>query len=111
MVWNCLFRSAALSTHRLVTLIDAGIIVQEVAERIGREARSRGIKARVMALDAYNVHNLPAEQLAVFVVATAGQVGAGSSITNYPSVCRLGGCNIHFPMYASEVLVLQATSV
>ncbi|KAG2446563.1 hypothetical protein HYH02_008550 [Chlamydomonas schloesseri] len=46
---------------------------QDVAERIGREARLRLYSPRVVAMDSYVVTNLPSEPLVVFVTATAGQ--------------------------------------
>nr|XP_051694856.1 NADPH-dependent diflavin oxidoreductase 1 isoform X1 [Oryctolagus cuniculus] len=46
---------------------------QDVAERLGREARRRRLGCRVQALDSYAVVNLINERLVVFVCATAGQ--------------------------------------
>ncbi|KAG2430599.1 hypothetical protein HXX76_010117 [Chlamydomonas incerta] len=46
---------------------------QDVAERIGREARLRLFSPRVVAMDSYDVTCLPAEALVVFVTATTGQ--------------------------------------
>ncbi|XP_058946686.2 NADPH-dependent diflavin oxidoreductase 1-like isoform X1 [Pocillopora verrucosa] len=46
---------------------------QEVAERIGREAKRRYLSASVLALDDYNVMKLIEEELAIFVCATTGQ--------------------------------------
>eukprot|EP00198_Chlamydomonas_reinhardtii_P004798 XP_001694134.1 NADPH-dependent flavin reductase [Chlamydomonas reinhardtii] len=46
---------------------------QDVAERIGREARLRLYSPRVVAMDSYDVTSLPAEPLVVFVTATTGQ--------------------------------------
>ncbi|XP_004593477.2 NADPH-dependent diflavin oxidoreductase 1 [Ochotona princeps] len=46
---------------------------QDAAERLGREARRRGLCCRVQALDAYPVANLIHEPLAIFVCATTGQ--------------------------------------
>jgi len=47
---------------------------QDVAERIVREAKKRGIKSRLLAMDAYSVQSLPEEKLVVFVASTTGQV-------------------------------------
>ncbi|GFR48013.1 hypothetical protein Agub_g9842 [Astrephomene gubernaculifera] len=46
---------------------------QDVAERIGREARLRLFKPRVVAMDSYDVTSLPSEQLLVCVTSTTGQ--------------------------------------
>ncbi|XP_071485493.1 NADPH-dependent diflavin oxidoreductase 1-like [Diadema antillarum] len=46
---------------------------QDVAERIGREAKRRHFAARVMPMDSYVITNLIQERLAVFVCATTGQ--------------------------------------
>ncbi|CAG8650834.1 9689_t:CDS:10, partial [Ambispora leptoticha] len=46
---------------------------QDVAERIGREARRRLFKTRVLAMDVYDKANLINESLVVFVCSTTGQ--------------------------------------
>ncbi|XP_068695868.1 NADPH-dependent diflavin oxidoreductase 1-like [Montipora foliosa] len=46
---------------------------QEVAERIGREAKRRFLSVAVLALDDYNVTKLIEEKLVIFVCATTGQ--------------------------------------
>ncbi|CAG8457692.1 10979_t:CDS:10 [Ambispora gerdemannii] len=46
---------------------------QDVAERIGREAKRRLFKIRVFAMDAYDKVNLINESLVVFVCSTTGQ--------------------------------------
>lgn len=46
---------------------------EDVAERLGREARRRRLDCRVQALDSYPVVNLINEPLVVFVCATTGQ--------------------------------------
>ncbi|XP_008150682.2 NADPH-dependent diflavin oxidoreductase 1 isoform X1 [Eptesicus fuscus] len=46
---------------------------EDVAERLGREARRRRLDCRVQALDSYPVANLINEPLVVFVCATTGQ--------------------------------------
>ncbi|XP_052788058.1 NADPH-dependent diflavin oxidoreductase 1-like [Mya arenaria] len=46
---------------------------QDVAEKIGREAKRRHFLPRVMALDNYNVADLIQENLTVFVCSTTGQ--------------------------------------
>lgn len=51
-----------------------GPVMQDVAERVGREARLLHYAPRVLAMDGYPVAQLPQEQTVVFVVATAGQV-------------------------------------
>ena len=47
---------------------------QDVAERIGREAKLRHYAPRVMAMDAFDVRLLPEESLVIFVASTTGQV-------------------------------------
>ncbi len=49
-------------------------VLQDVAERIAREAQLLLYKTRVMAMDAYAIQNLPTETAMIFVAATAGQV-------------------------------------
>ncbi|EIE26765.1 riboflavin synthase domain-like protein [Coccomyxa subellipsoidea C-169] len=46
---------------------------QDVAERIGREAKLRQYAPRVMAMDAFDVRLLPEESLVIFVTSTTGQ--------------------------------------
>ncbi|XP_059514588.1 NADPH-dependent diflavin oxidoreductase 1 isoform X1 [Myotis daubentonii] len=46
---------------------------EDVAERLGREARRRRVDCRVQALDSYPVVNLIHEPLVIFVCATTGQ--------------------------------------
>ncbi|KAK3088044.1 hypothetical protein FSP39_013874 [Pinctada imbricata] len=46
---------------------------QDVAERIGREARRRHFSTRVTPLDSYSMANLIGEDLVVFVCSTTGQ--------------------------------------
>lgn len=46
---------------------------QEVAERIGREAKRRHFSTRVLPLDKYKITNLIEEPLVVFVCSTTGQ--------------------------------------
>ncbi|XP_022085194.1 NADPH-dependent diflavin oxidoreductase 1-like [Acanthaster planci] len=46
---------------------------QDVAERIGREAKRRHFKTRVLAMDDYSIGQLINEPLVVFVCATTGQ--------------------------------------
>ncbi|XP_044174557.1 NADPH-dependent diflavin oxidoreductase 1-like [Acropora millepora] len=46
---------------------------QEVAERIGREAKRRFLSVTVMALDDYNVTKLIEEEVVIFVCSTTGQ--------------------------------------
>lgn len=60
--------------------------IQDVAERIGREAKARRLRAVVMAMDAYDVRHLPNESLVIFVAATTGQVRALSSVSRCESI-------------------------
>jgi hypothetical protein len=55
--------------------ITATLGLQDVAERISREAKRRYYAPRVMPLDTYDVSQLPHEALIIFVTATTGQVG------------------------------------
>ena len=51
------------------------VIMQDVAERIGREAQRRHFRPRVLPADAYlpSVASLPTEPALVFVASTTGQ--------------------------------------
>lgn len=51
-----------------------GALPQDVAERVAREAKQRHFQPRVVAMDAYALAELPAEQLVVLVASTTGQV-------------------------------------
>lgn len=46
---------------------------QDVAERIGREGKLLLYQTRVLAMDAYDVTQLPQEHLVIFVTSTTGQ--------------------------------------
>ncbi|XP_071802445.1 NADPH-dependent diflavin oxidoreductase 1-like [Asterias amurensis] len=46
---------------------------QDVAERVGREAKRRHFKTRVLSLDSYAIGELVNEPLVIFVCATTGQ--------------------------------------
>ncbi|XP_004613420.2 NADPH-dependent diflavin oxidoreductase 1 isoform X1 [Sorex araneus] len=56
---------------------------QDVAERLGREARRRRLGCRVQALDSYPVVNLIHEPLVIFVCATAGQGDPPDNMKNF----------------------------
>ncbi|XP_042529224.1 NADPH-dependent diflavin oxidoreductase 1 isoform X1 [Dipodomys spectabilis] len=56
---------------------------QDVAERLGREARRRRLDCRVQALDSYAVANLIREPLVVFVCATTGQGDPPDNMKNF----------------------------
>ncbi|XP_006900668.1 PREDICTED: NADPH-dependent diflavin oxidoreductase 1 isoform X2 [Elephantulus edwardii] len=63
-----------MSSLRLLVLFGSQTgTAEDVAERLGREARRRRLGCRVLALDAYPVVNLINEPLVIFVCATAGQ--------------------------------------
>lgn len=49
-------------------------MLQDVAERLAREADIMLFQPRVLAMDSLDVTTLPAQQAVVFVAATAGQV-------------------------------------
>ncbi|EJT97200.1 riboflavin synthase domain-like protein [Dacryopinax primogenitus] len=46
---------------------------QDVAERVGRDARRHHFKARVISMDAYDIATLIEEPLVIFVCSTSGQ--------------------------------------
>ena len=69
--------SAARANCTLVTSKLLPQRMQDVAERIGREARLLGFAPCVLSMDAYPLHQLPTERFAVFVTSTTGQVRAG----------------------------------
>ena len=50
------------------------LFMQDVAERIGREARARHWQPRVLPIDAYDVRLLPEESEVILVASTTGQV-------------------------------------
>ncbi|KAM5184780.1 NADPH-dependent diflavin oxidoreductase 1 isoform 2-T2 [Callospermophilus lateralis] len=56
---------------------------QDVAERVGREARRRRLGCRVQALDSYAVVDLIREPLVVFVCATTGQGDPPDNMKNF----------------------------
>ncbi|XP_016283590.2 NADPH-dependent diflavin oxidoreductase 1 isoform X3 [Monodelphis domestica] len=56
---------------------------QDVAERIGREARRKRLQCRVQALDSYDVVNLINEPLVIFVCATTGQGDPPDNMKNF----------------------------
>ncbi|MEE6504696.1 hypothetical protein FKM82_005296 [Ascaphus truei] len=56
---------------------------EDMAERIGREAKRRHFVCRVEALDGYNVVNLISEPLVIFVCATTGQGEAPDNMKNF----------------------------
>ncbi|KAM4876614.1 NADPH-dependent diflavin oxidoreductase 1 isoform 2-T2 [Thomomys bottae] len=56
---------------------------QDVAERLGREARRRRLDCRVQALDSYAVANLIREPLVIFVCATTGQGDPPDNMKNF----------------------------
>lgn len=52
-------------------------LVQDVAERIGREGKRRHFVPRIMAMDAFPVSQLPEEHNVILVSSTTGQVSTG----------------------------------
>ena len=52
-------------------------VVQDVAERIGREGKRRHFVPRIMAMDAFPVSQLPEEHNVVLVSSTTGQASTG----------------------------------
>lgn len=61
---------------------------QDVAERIGREARRRHFRARVQAMDSYDRSNLLEEKHIVCVAATTGQGDEPSSMRTFWKALR-----------------------
>lgn len=55
--------------------------VQDVAERMAREARLLLFTPSIMPMDAYPIQQLPEEQYVVFVTSTTGQVSCRSRAT------------------------------
>lgn len=51
------------------------LCVQDVAERIEREAKARHYAPCTLAMDAYDVKHLPHEHAVVLVASTTGQAG------------------------------------
>ncbi|XP_049751989.1 NADPH-dependent diflavin oxidoreductase 1 isoform X2 [Elephas maximus indicus] len=56
---------------------------EDTAERLGREARRRRLRCRVLALDSYPVVNLINEPLVIFVCATTGQGDPPDNMKNF----------------------------
>ncbi|XP_075041573.1 NADPH-dependent diflavin oxidoreductase 1 [Mixophyes fleayi] len=56
---------------------------EDMAERIGREARCRQFACRVESIDSYNVVNLIHEPLVIFVCATTGQGDPPDNMKNF----------------------------
>lgn len=56
---------------------------QDTAHRIGRQARRRRLKVRVLPLDGYNVAELISESLVVFVCSTTGQGDPPDNMKNF----------------------------
>lgn len=56
---------------------------EDMADRIGREARRRHFACRVEALDSYSVVNLIHETLVIFVCATTGQGDPPDNMKNF----------------------------
>ncbi|XP_070532421.1 NADPH-dependent diflavin oxidoreductase 1-like [Ptychodera flava] len=56
---------------------------EDVAERVGREAKRRHMSTKVMAMDTYTITNLIHEPLVVFVCATTGQGDEPDNMKNF----------------------------
>ncbi|KAG9460843.1 hypothetical protein GDO78_019203 [Eleutherodactylus coqui] len=56
---------------------------EDMAERLGKEARRRHFTCRVDAIDSYNIANLVHEQLVIFVCATTGQGDPPDNMKNF----------------------------
>ena len=52
-------------------------MIQDVAERVGREAKALLFSPRVMPMDAFEIAQLPQQPCVVFVISTTGQVRTG----------------------------------
>lgn len=68
-----------VSAGMVLLVLTAGML-QDVAERIGREAKLRHYHPRIMAMDAFPVTQLPQWELVVFVASTTGQVGSAAML-------------------------------
>ncbi|XP_073414359.1 NADPH-dependent diflavin oxidoreductase 1 isoform X2 [Dendrobates tinctorius] len=56
---------------------------EDMAERVGREARRRHFTCQVDSIDSYNIVNLVHEQLVIFVCATTGQGDPPDNMKNF----------------------------
>ncbi|XP_066436130.1 NADPH-dependent diflavin oxidoreductase 1 isoform X2 [Eleutherodactylus coqui] len=56
---------------------------EDMAERLGKEARRRHFTCRVDAIDSHNIANLVHEQLVIFVCATTGQGDPPDNMKNF----------------------------
>ncbi|XP_007945159.1 NADPH-dependent diflavin oxidoreductase 1 [Orycteropus afer afer] len=73
-----------MSSPRLLVLFGSQTgTAEDVAERLGREARRRRLGCRVLALDSYPVVNLIKEPLVIFVCATTGQGDPPDNMKNF----------------------------
>ncbi|XP_043914460.1 NADPH-dependent diflavin oxidoreductase 1 [Protopterus annectens] len=73
-----------MSDRKLLVLFGSQTgTAQDVAERIGREAKRRQFTCRVEALDSYNIATLITEPLVVFVCATTGQGDPPDNMKNF----------------------------
>ena len=51
---------------------------RDVAEDVARQCSRRGLEAQVSAMDDYDVCRLPAEQVAIIIASTTGQVSSAA---------------------------------
>ncbi|KAM9642633.1 NADPH-dependent diflavin oxidoreductase 1 isoform 2-T2 [Trichechus inunguis] len=73
-----------MSSARLLVLFGSQTgTAEDMAERLGREARRRRLDCRVLALDSYPVVNLINESLVIFVCATTGQGDPPDNMKNF----------------------------
>ncbi|KAM9207596.1 NADPH-dependent diflavin oxidoreductase 1 isoform 4-T4 [Dugong dugon] len=73
-----------MSSSRLLVLFGSQTgTAEDMAERLGREARRRRLGCRVVALDSYPVVNLINESLVIFVCATTGQGDPPDNMKNF----------------------------
>ncbi|XP_075415864.1 NADPH-dependent diflavin oxidoreductase 1 isoform X1 [Tenrec ecaudatus] len=73
-----------MSSPRLLVLFGSQTgTAEDVAERLGREARRRRLGCRVLSLDSYPVVHLINEPLVIFVCATSGQGDPPDNMKNF----------------------------
>ncbi|XP_006863723.1 PREDICTED: NADPH-dependent diflavin oxidoreductase 1 isoform X2 [Chrysochloris asiatica] len=73
-----------MASPRLLVLFGSQTgTAEDVAERLGREARRRRLQCRVLAMDSYSVVNLINEPLVIFVCATTGQGDPPDNMKNF----------------------------
>lgn len=70
----CLPCLAATYCYRCNAIQPFALGLQDVAERVAREAQLLLYSPAVMSMDSYPIQQLPEERFVIFVTATTGQV-------------------------------------